>query len=390
MRQLNVLFAVLLFWLNLAKTESLKYDRFIKLHKVGGETIGTNGKVLLQTLTRSRLACARQCLENDTCFSYTYEDNDCCLFDGTFTTSAVVMTTRMPQTTPNSLQTTGSPPTETGKAYFNRVFCENGGTRNKTINKCACVNSYVGEHCERLMKDCSDGYLEGQYHGQDGVFTVKPDAAPNPFEVRCIMKIHGRLVFQRQKDGNVSFNRTWSEYKEGFGDVRGDHWLGNDKIYYLTNNSQMIMAAEMNITNRTKAVYYKDFQIKSEELDYQLEFAEAITMSNSTQYAGDCLEPFIGSSFTTSDKPELSPDCPQRFNGWWRHNCSSSCNLNGAIRTNKNSSGHLINHNATNSYEAIWNATGVAGYALFRTQMQLYTVNTNENIFLFNQGNSRK
>lgn len=45
----------------------------------------------------------------------------------------------------------------------------------------------------------------------------------------------GWTVFQRRRDGSVSFNRAWSEYRDGFGELRGEHWLGNQYLHLLSN-----------------------------------------------------------------------------------------------------------------------------------------------------------
>lgn len=44
----------------------------------------------------------------------------------------------------------------------------------------------------------------------------------------------GWTVIQRRKIGLTSFNYDWKHYKNGFGSIRGDFWLGNDHIFRLT------------------------------------------------------------------------------------------------------------------------------------------------------------
>jgi len=44
----------------------------------------------------------------------------------------------------------------------------------------------------------------------------------------------GWMAFQHLFDGSVSFMRNWEEYKEGFGDSGGEHWLGNELLHQLS------------------------------------------------------------------------------------------------------------------------------------------------------------
>jgi ficolin len=50
--------------------------------------------------------------------------------------------------------------------------------------------------------------------------------------INCIFT--GWTVIQRRVDGRENFSRDWDDYKEGFGNLQDEFWLGNEKIHQLT------------------------------------------------------------------------------------------------------------------------------------------------------------
>ncbi|KAG7225821.1 hypothetical protein INR49_014342 [Caranx melampygus] len=90
---------------------------------------------------------------------------------------------------------------------------------------------------ENLYRDCSQVFAAGNV--ASGLYVIRPNGSPTALTVYCDMSDGGGwTVFQRRRDGKESFDRSWVEYKHGFGDLYspdGEFWLGNDALHQLTS-----------------------------------------------------------------------------------------------------------------------------------------------------------
>ena len=79
----------------------------------------------------------------------------------------------------------------------------------------------------------------------------------------------GWTVFQRRLDGSVDFYLHWSDYKHGFGDLRGEFWLGNDKIHRLTSDDKKVLRVEMtHFHGNTRYAKYSMFGVSFLDFPY--------------------------------------------------------------------------------------------------------------------------
>ncbi|XP_034390532.1 fibroleukin-like [Cyclopterus lumpus] len=184
-----------------------------------------------------------------------------------------------------------------------------------------------------IVRDCSDHLLRGGT--KNGVYLVTPDLRSRSFPVLCDMELHGGgwTLLQRRQDGSVSFNRTWAEYRSGFGELDGgEFWLGNTMIHLLTRDRDMVLRVELeDFGGVMEYAEYKQFRVASERMRYRL------TVGSYSGTAGDALR-FSKSydhnnrAFTTPDRDHdryPSGNCGAYYNsGWWFDACMAA-NLNG-------------------------------------------------------------
>ncbi|PIK51293.1 hypothetical protein BSL78_11813 [Apostichopus japonicus] len=72
-------------------------------------------------------------------------------------------------------------------------------------------------------------------------------------------------------DDTQNFNLYWSDYRAGFGNLRENFWLGNEKIYSLTNQRRYELRIDLgNVASETFYAVYDSFNISDESQEYTL------------------------------------------------------------------------------------------------------------------------
>ncbi|KAH9505644.1 Ficolin-1-A [Bulinus truncatus] len=97
----------------------------------------------------------------------------------------------------------------------------------------------------------------------------------------------GWIVFLRRVHGDTSFNQSWSLYKDGFGSVCSDYWLGNKYINLITELDKYELRVDMTYKNKEYYACYKFFEVGGELNKYALHVdPKATAQSFSAQDGG--------------------------------------------------------------------------------------------------------
>ena len=124
-------------------------------------------------------------------------------------------------------------------------------------------------YCILVYKSCSELYKAGKR--TSGVYTIKPDNC-DAFDVYCDQTTAGGgwTVIQKRLDGSVDFYLDWDDYKQGFGNLTGEFWLGLDKIHRLTKNPSKLRVDLEDFSGNTAYAEYSSFGVGDKGSKYKL------------------------------------------------------------------------------------------------------------------------
>ena len=162
---------------------------------------------------------------------------------------------------------------------------------------------------------------------EDAVYGINPDGNGN-ISALCDQNTNGGgwIILQRRLDGSVDFYRDWNSYKEGFGELMSEFWLGNDNIHKITTQDSQLLIELKDFDNITAHASYETFHVGTETEKYIVQFAEF------SGTAGDSTDWHKGMMFSTKDQDndlKAGGSCAQQYTGAWWYKACHRANLNG-------------------------------------------------------------
>ena len=133
----------------------------------------------------------------------------------------------------------------------------------------------------------------------------------------------GWIVIQRnRKNSQLSFNKNWREYEDGFGDLNKDFWAGLKLMHTLTQTGQWEMRVDYQKSDKTWSyLHYNQFSVGSASEEYPLTVG-GFTGEGTDQFVD---HPLNGMKFSTLDNDNdqhSSINCAATYkSGWWYNKC---------------------------------------------------------------------
>ena len=213
-------------------------------------------------------------------------------------------------------------------------YCTNLFKQYKTFrSKCSPANITIDNCCD----------LTGFPHNQSpsAVYQMKSCRVPceaSPFTMvtttgYCDMTTDGGgwIVIQRNKENSlVDFNKNWTDYEEGFGNLTTEFWYGLAAIHCLTQRGQWEMRVDYQKNDKTWSyLHYNQFSVGSVSEEYPLTVGGFTGVG--TDWFNDQSHPHNGMKFSTpdNDNDKHSGNCAAAHkSGWWYHSGCYHININ--------------------------------------------------------------
>ncbi|XP_037799288.1 ficolin-1-like [Penaeus monodon] len=180
----------------------------------------------------------------------------------------------------------------------------------------------------------SEALTRGWKHGFHAPESLPPRRClcTKPIQVWCDMDTDGggwTVFFKREKNLiQERFNRSWSEYKDGFGNPSSEYWLGNELLHTMTSSREYTLRMDLQLaTGDFKSGVWKRVLVDDEIGKYKMTLSSYSPESSTTS---NCMSQSHGKFFSTYDRDHdsSSSNCAvNKQGGWWHYSCTSGSYL---------------------------------------------------------------
>ena len=135
----------------------------------------------------------------------------------------------------------------------------------------------------------------------------------------------GWIVIQRNRiNSQLSFDKNWKEYEEGFGDLNEDFWAGLELVHTLIQRGQWEMRVDYQKNDKTWSyLHYNQFSVGGASEEYPLTVGGFTGVG--TDWFNGNYYPHNGMKFSTPDNDNdgwSEGNCATSYNsGWWYNSC---------------------------------------------------------------------
>nr|AFM86796.1 fibrinogen-like protein 1-like protein [Callorhinchus milii] len=173
---------------------------------------------------------------------------------------------------------------------------------------------------EKYMRDCDALFKLG--YTESGIYVIQPVDSPY-LVVHCNMSYDcsGWTTFQRNtRNSEMTWTEAWTSFKYGFGNIEGDHYLGNHYMQLITRHKWYKMRVVLDKDDDQKYAEYSSMKLEAENYNLKLgAFKGGATdaLSSSVNMVDN-----MGFSAKDMDNDNSRQNCADKYGGgFWFNTC---------------------------------------------------------------------